>query len=241
MIFRPLLSDDRGCASYLLGSRSAGLCAVVDPHLAVREYVLEAADRGLKITHVIETHLHADHRSTADELAERCGARLGRHEGSEVRRPFTPLRDGDLLELGEVCVRVWHTPGHTPDSLCLLIEDRDRAEAPWFLLSGDTLLVGDVGRPDLGGEGAASLLYDSLQRLLGLDDVVEVYPAHYGGSACGGGALSGKFSSTIGFERRYNPALRCPSREAFVRYVTAGLRPMPEAFEALRRENLGET
>jgi glyoxylase-like metal-dependent hydrolase (beta-lactamase superfamily II) len=152
------------------------------------------------------------------------------------------LRDGEALTLGNVVLTVWHTPGHTPEGICLLVTDRTRGDAPWFVLTGDTLFSGAVGRPDLHGEGAearlAAQLFESVQRLLTLPDHVEVYPAHFSGAACGKG-LSGKPMSTIGFERRFNPALRIPDRASFVRFALEGLPPQPESFAVNRRQNLG--
>jgi glyoxylase-like metal-dependent hydrolase (beta-lactamase superfamily II) len=154
------------------------------------------------------------------------------------------LEDGDEHEMGNVRITVWHTPGHTPDGVSLIVTDRTRGPEPWFVLTGDTLFAGGAGRPDLLGQGAetrlAEQLYDSLYgRLLKLPDHLEVFPAHFGGSACGKG-LSGKPGSTIGFERRFNPALQLPSKADFVRFVLADLPPQPDAFAEHRRQNLGQ-
>jgi hydroxyacylglutathione hydrolase len=223
---------------------------VVDPlaDLGARTYALEAADRGLRIAYVIDTHVHADHRSAGQELARATGATLALPKGAATEYPFHPLGDGDMIEIGAVHLRVLHTPGHTPESICLLGIDSARSEQPWFLLSGDTLFPGDVGRPDLLLDSAdarartheqAYQLYESLfERLLKLDDIIEVYPGHFGGSACGGVNMSGKPASTIGFERRWNLALQQRDRETFVRFVIDSLRPQPENYQQIKRENL---
>ncbi len=215
---------------------------MVDPQLDIEPYLEIAAEKGMKVTHIFETHVQADHRSGARRLAEVTGAPILVHESAGVAFPHVPLADGEEHELGNVRVTVLHTPGHTPDSISLLVTDRTRAPEPWFVLTGDTLFAGSVGRPDLLGPGSetalAGQLYDSLRgKLLTLPDHLEVYPAHFGGAACGKG-LSGKPHSTIGFERRFNPALQQPSREAFVRFVLADLPPEPPAFAENRRLNL---
>src|SRR3989442_1367491 len=188
----------------------------------------------MRITHIIETHVQADHVSGARRLAEATGAPIFMHEAADVRFPHTDMADEDRLDLGNVGLRVLATPGHTPDGVSLLVTDRSRATEPWFILIGDTLFSGGVGRPDLLGSGAerglAESLYDSLHgRLLALPDHLEVYPAHFGGAACGKG-LSGKPGSTIGFERRFNPALKYGSREEFVRFVIGWLFALPVPF-----------
>jgi hydroxyacylglutathione hydrolase len=250
MIFRQILRSASGCASYMLGCARSGQAIVVDPlaDLGAEAYVLEAADHGLRITDVIDTHVHADHRSAAQELAYVTGARLALPEGAPAEYPFHPLRDGDRIEVGAVRLQVLHTPGHTPESICLLGADTARSEQPWFILTGDTLFPGDVGRPDLllaedqateQTVAQARQLHASLfERLLQLDDCIEIYPGHFGGSACGGVNLSGKPASTIGFERRWNLALQQRDREAFVRFVLETLRPQPENYRQIKRENL---
>jgi glyoxylase-like metal-dependent hydrolase (beta-lactamase superfamily II) len=190
----------------------------------------------MRLEAVLSTHVHADHRSGARELAARSGAALYHHRSADVEYPFTPLDDGAEVSLGNVVVRVLHTPGHTPESISLLVTDRTRADEPWMVLTGDTLFVGDVGRPDFGGEDAGRELYDSLARLLALPDHVEVYPAHISGSPCGR-AMSGKPSSTIGFERRHNAALLHADRDAFVGALFAGLPPKPPGFTEMIATN----
>jgi hydroxyacylglutathione hydrolase len=183
----------------------------------------------MRIEAVISTHVHADHRSGERELAARAGATLYFHRSADVGFAFEPLDDGADVSLGNVVIRAMHTPGHTPESVSLLVVDRSRADEPWMVLTGDTLFVGDVGRPDLGGAEAARDLHASLGRLLALPDHVEVYPAHISGSPCGR-AMSGKPSSTIGFERRHNAALRYADADAFAAALFEGLSPKPPEF-----------
>jgi hydroxyacylglutathione hydrolase len=218
VIFRPFYCYDLGCASYLLGCGTVGRCAVVDPRVEdVDTYVAFARDKKMQIAQVIDTHVHADHRSGGGALAKATGAPYRLHEAADVRVPFVPMRDGEEIDLGKTKVRVAHTPGHSPESVSLIVTDLKRGTDPWFVLTGDTLFVGAVGRPDLPGHARenAERLYASIHdRLLTLPDDVEVYPGHFSGSLCGAG-LSGKPSSTIAFERRWNPMLSL-SREAFV-------------------------
>ena len=218
---------------------------MVDPQHDIEPYLEAAAQKNMRITHIIETHVQADHVSGARRLAEATGAPIFMHQTADVRFPHTDLADEDGLDLGNVGLEVIATPGHTPDGVSLLVTDRSRAKEPWFVLTGDTLFSGGVGRPDLLGSGAeqrlAEQLFDSLRgRLLALPDHIEVYPAHFGGAACGKG-LSGKPGSTIGFERRFNPALQYGSREEFVKFVLSDLPPQPPQFAENRRINLGLT
>lgn len=218
---------------------------MVDPQHEIEPYVEAAAEKNMRITHIFETHVQADHVSGARRLAVVTGAPVLVHASAPVAFPHVALEDGEEHELGNVRIAVLHTPGHTPDGVCLVVTDRTRGPEPWFVLTGDTLFAGGVGRPDLLGHGAetqlAEQLYDSLYgRLLKLPDHLEVFPAHFSGSACGKG-LSGKPGSTIGFERRFNPALQFPSKAEFVRFVLADLPPQPEAFAEHRHQNLGQT
>jgi glyoxylase-like metal-dependent hydrolase (beta-lactamase superfamily II) len=186
--------------------------------------------------------VQADHLSGAASLAERTDAPIYLHASAEVDFPHRTLRDGEEVQLGNDYIRVLHTPGHSPDSISLLVGDRVRGDAPWFFLTGDTLFVGDAGRPDLtepGGDphAAASQLYDALfGTLLALPDDLEVYPAHFAGSACGR-AMSGKPSSTIGFERRFNAALQPRSRTDFIAFMLSDLPPAPERHREIRQAN----
>jgi len=187
----------------------------------------------MRIEAIINTHVHADHRSGERRLHELAlDSTIYMHAKADVNFGFHPLDDCEDISLGNVIIRAWHTPGHTPESLSLLVTDRTRADEPWMVLTGDTLFVGDIGRPDFGGDDAADALYSSLQRLLTLPDHVEVYPAHISGSPCGR-AMSGKPSSTIGFERRFNSALQAPDRKSFVASIYEQLPPKPEGFHEI--------
>jgi glyoxylase-like metal-dependent hydrolase (beta-lactamase superfamily II) len=240
MIFRPFYYFDTGCASYVFGCGSVGLGAVVDPQERdVDAYVDFAHDKGLKITHVFDTHVHADHRSGGRAVAERTGAAYCLHRSAAVKFPFTPLDDGQEIALGNTRLRVLHTPGHTPESISIVVTDLRRGPDPWFVLTGDTLFSGAVGRPDLPGHERdnADALYRSLHdKLLVLPDALEVYPAHFSGSVCGVG-LSGKPSTTIGFEKRFNPLLTA-AREPFVEALV-DVPPKPAEMEAMIRFNTG--
>ena len=196
----------------------------------------------MRISHIFETHVQADHLSGARHLSEATRAPVIYHAAAPISFRHHDTDDGDVHDLGNVKVSVVHTPGHTPDSVSLLVTDHTRSEEPWFVLTGDTLFSGGVGRPDLLGAGherrLAEQLYDSLcGRLMVLPDHVEIFPAHFGGAACGKG-LSGKPGSTIGFERRFNPALQFGERDAFVDFVLADLPPQPAVFAENRRRNL---
>jgi hydroxyacylglutathione hydrolase len=240
MIFQQILNEESGCLSYLIGCGQAGRAIIVDPGRdRVHEYLRLARRRGLTITHVVETHTHADHISGGRDLAAATQATIFAHHTAGFAFDHERLQDGGELRVGHLRLKVAHTPGHTPDSICLLVTDLERAEAPWFVLTGDTLFVGSVGRPDLGGARAAEEAYESLTRvLLPLDDSVEVYPAHGAGSACGR-AMSAKAGSTIGFERRFNPALQLRDRAAFVDFLMRDLPPKPPQFEKIVGKNKG--
>jgi hydroxyacylglutathione hydrolase len=240
MIFQQILNEESGCLSYLIGCSEAGRALVVDPGRdRVAEYIRLAAKKGLTISHILETHTHADHISGNRDLAEAVRAPILIHHAAGVAFEHEDVRDGDELRIGTVRFKIAHTPGHTPDSICVLVTDLSRGEAPWFALTGDMLFVGAVGRPDLGGAGAAEDAWESLHRvLLPLDDSVEVYPAHGAGSACGR-AMSSKSGSTIGFERRFNPALQLRDRAAFVDFLMRDLPPKPPSFEKIVNKNKG--
>src|SRR2546425_539050 len=220
MIFQQILNEESGCLSYLVGCGQAGRAVIIDPGRdRVHEYLRLARRRGLTITHVVETHTHADHISGNRDLATATGAPIFAHAVAGLAFDHERLRDGDAIGVGNIRLTVAHTPGHTPDSICLLVTDLERGAEPWFVLTGDTLFVGSVGRPDLGGARAAEEAYESLTRvLLRLDDSVEIYPAHGAGSACGR-AMSAKTGSTIGFERRFNAALQLRDRAARVAWA----------------------
>ena len=211
--------------------------------MGIEPYLQLAEKSGVKITHIIDTHIHADHLSGSRKLAEATGAPIYLHESAEAAYEFVPLAEGDEVAVGNVVMSPLHTPGHTPESMCLVVEDRSRGEGPWFVLTGDTLFVGDVGRPDLvldTRKGAAQL-YDSLfGKLLALDDALEIYPAHSAGSVCGR-HMSGKPSSTIGFEKRFNIGLQARSKDAFIEALAQDIPPQPEDFANIRRSNMGLT
>lgn len=240
MIFRPFYRFETGCAAYLFGCGGLGKCSVVDAHESdVDAYVEFAAAKAMRITHVIDTHVHADHRSGGRALAEKTGATYCLHESANVAFPFESLRDGQVIELGNVRVKVLHTPGHTPESICLVVTDLRRGAEPWFVLTGDTLFVGSVGRPDLPGrarENAATLFASLHDRLLSLPDDLEIYPGHFSGSVCGAG-LSGKPSSTIAFEKRWNPLLSS-GKDAFVDALV-DVPAKPAEMEAILLANQG--
>lgn len=219
-------------ASYMIGSE--GVAVVVDPQRDVEIYIEEAARQGLRIAHIIETHLHADFVSGHRELAARTGATI--HVGAKAGAsyPHKPAKEGDEIHFGKAVLRFLETPGHTLESMCVLVTDLERTAEPWAVLTGDTLFIGDVGRPDLSPEHTpqqlASLMYDSLhKKLLSLPDAVEVYPAHGAGSLCGRN-ISPERRSTIGKERQFNYALRPMSREDFAHMLTSDLPTRPEYF-----------
>jgi glyoxylase-like metal-dependent hydrolase (beta-lactamase superfamily II) len=246
MFFRQILAKE-ATLSYFFGCGSCHVGVVVDPVLGDEDlFMAEAARQDVKITHVIDTHVHADHYSGGRALAEMTGALYCLHEANagRVAYAFEPMKDGQRIEVGNVFIDVLHTPGHTPDSLCLLVTDKRRmgeaAPEPWFVLTGDTLFIGAVGRPDLAGKEAemAAQIHASIhQRLLSLPAEVEIYPGHTSGSVCGAG-MSGKPGSTIGFERRWNPMLSMP-KEAFVAALTRDIPPRPLEMDRMVQANLG--
>lgn len=250
MIFRQILDSELACASYLIGCPASGEALVVDPLAAigVEEYVLRAADLGLQVTQVIDTHLHADHVSVGRELAAATMAPYMLHASAQTAFEFSPLHDGDDIRIGQIRLHVVHTPGHTDESISLVVFDMARSEdVPHLVLSGDSLFVGDVARPDLAvaelSEEALSermtLLRGSIERLARYPDFVELYPGHFGGSTCGGAGMSPKASSTIGFERRFNLALQTDSGDDFAEFVRLGLKPHPDRYVEIKRRNMG--
>jgi hydroxyacylglutathione hydrolase len=235
MYFRQLLNDETACASYLLGCKSHGQFAVVDPHVdLVDDYIELAEGQGISIVAVFETHVQADHVSGLPELVARTGATAYLPDGAEVQFDHRALADGEVVKLGNTELEAIATPGHASAHHAYLVTDRRRGEEPWMVLTGDALLVGDAGRPDLHANGdetveeMAQTLYRSLtERLLALPDHLLLFPAHYSGSVCGRG-LSGNPSSTVGFERRHNDALRYESEDAFVAALVEDIPPAPE-------------
>jgi glyoxylase-like metal-dependent hydrolase (beta-lactamase superfamily II) len=235
MYFRQLLNDETACASYLLGCKTKGKLAVVDAHVdLVEDYLARAEAQGAEIVAVIETHLQADHVSGLPALIERTGATAYLPAGAGVEFDHHPLTDGERVEVGNTELEAIATPGHAGAHHAYLVTDRSRVDDPWFVLTGDALLVGDAGRPDLHAHGARSVeemaraLHRSItERLLTLPDHLLLYPAHYSGSVCGRG-LSGHPASTIGFERRHNKALQFESEDAFVEALVRDIPPVPE-------------
>lgn len=238
MILRPFLHSDPVAISYLFGCGGHAACAVVDPVGDIAPYLRVADNTGMRILFVIDTHIHADHRSAGRALAAKARAEYVMHAGSEVGFPFHAVNDGDRLPLGNVVVDVLHTPGHTPEHVCLMVTDRTRVDEPWFILTGHTLMVGDVGRTELAEDAAsgARTLFKSLQRLKTLPDHIEVLPGAYSGSVCGR-RLSGKPSSTIGFERRHNAAFKIESEAEFVDFMLQDIPPVPVGADELRAWN----
>jgi hydroxyacylglutathione hydrolase len=234
MYFRQLLNDGTACASYLFGCGTVGEFAVVDAHAdLVDDYIALAEAQGARITAVIETHVQADHVSGLPEIVARTGATAYLPEDAGVEFDHHALADGEILALGNTEIQAIATPGHAIAHHAYLVTDHRRADEPWFVLTGDALLVGDAGRPDLHAhgdhtvDGMARALYRSLtERLLALPDHLALYPAHYSGSVCGRG-LSGNPISTIGFERRHNVALQFDSEDAFVAALTSDIPPAP--------------
>jgi hydroxyacylglutathione hydrolase len=239
MFFRQVLHEDLGCASYVIAD--GGVAAVVDPKWQTEDYLALADEQGFRIEHVLETHNHADHLSGRGRLAEATGATIHVSREAGVDYDHEPLADGDTLELRKTRIRTLATPGHRPEHLALLVTDTTRSDEPWLLLSGDSLFVADIARPDLAiepREGARGL-HGSLRRLLELPDFVEVWPGHIGGSLCGGADMSEKAASTIGFERRFNQLLGIDDVDEFVQALMSAGTPQPPNFERIVELNRG--
>jgi glyoxylase-like metal-dependent hydrolase (beta-lactamase superfamily II)/rhodanese-related sulfurtransferase len=242
MLFRQIIHEDLGCASYLVADRDAGVAAVVDPQWDIEPYRRLARLHGVRIGHILETHNHADHVSGHGRLARTTGAAIHIHELAGAEYAHEPFADGWVLELGEVTIEALHTPGHRPEHTSFLLRDGSRDGAAWALLGGDSLFIGDVARPDLAvepREGAADMFRSLHGRLLALDDEVEVWPGHLGGSLCGGSGIDLKTSSTIGFERRHNPALGIAAEAEFVADAVASLGDRPPNVEQIVAFNRG--
>ncbi len=241
MFFKQLATKESSL-SYFFGCGTKGKSMAVDVVAGDEEwYIEEAKKANVTINYVIDTHVHADHYSGGRKLAQMVGAPYCLHVSDQgrVKFEFEPLSDAQRLDLGNVIVEVLHTPGHTPDSICLLVKDLRRGDAPWFVVTGDTLFVGSIGRPDLLGRERemAGQLYDSLQaKLLHLPNELEIFPGHQAGSVCGAG-LSGKPSSTIGFEKRWNPGLSM-NRADFVDYLTREIPPRPAEMDRMVAANI---
>ena len=240
MIFTQFVDDALGCASYLVGDADTETAVVVDPAFAIEQYLHEAERKAVRIVRTIETHTHADHLSGHGRFALEHGVPVSVHPAAEAEYPHDPMEDGDEIEVGAVVLRCIHTPGHRPEHCCLAVSDRSRGPDPWIVLTGDSLFVGDAARPDLAVEAreGAEGLFHSLRRLVELGDGVEVYPGHVAGSLCGK-AMSSKASTTIGFERRFNPALAYDDVALFIAESAAISAPRPPNMERIVEMNRG--
>lgn len=241
MFFQQIIADGLGCFSYMIGCPRSGTMAVVDPRRDVQVYLDTAREHGMRITHVIDTHIHADHVTGAHELRATTGADLCMYSSSPVTFKFHALQEGDTLEFGVARIQVLHSPGHTPDALSLLVTDTSRSQDPWMLLTGDVLFVGDIGRPDLAGsealeEQVANLWHTLYEKFAAYPAHLEVYPAHGMGSLCGRG-MSSKPSSTLGFERASNPMLGYPDFQSFRTEMTRAFPARPKSFTHIIETN----
>ena len=242
MIFRQIIHDDLGCASYFIGDEKEGVAGVVDPRFEIDEYLELARYMGVAIEHIFETHTHADHVSGHGRLEAATGATIHIHREAKLEYSHQPFDDGEEFELGALRVRALHTPGHRPEHTAFALMDMRRSEQPWAVLTGDTLFVGDVARPDLAiekSEGARGIFRSLHEKLLILPDDVEVWPGHLGGSMCGGPGMDMKVSSTIGFERDCNPVLSITDEDEFVTEALAKLGPQPPNFRNIVELNQG--
>jgi len=242
MILRQVTHDDLGCASYLVGDGDAGVAAVVDPRFEIDVYLELARYMNVRIEHILETHNHADHVSGHGRLSAATGAPIHINRLAGAQYEHDGFDDGWELELGSVVMRALHTPGHRPEHTAFVLTERDRGGEPWAVLSGDSLFVGDIARPDLAidkDEGARDIFRSLHERLLTLPDTCELWPGHLGGSMCGGPDMDMKTSSTIGYERSHNALLAESDEQRFVQRATATLGPQPPNFEAVVALNRG--
>ena len=242
MIFRQIVHDDLGCASYFIGDDRAGVAAVVDPRFEIDEYLELARYLGVQIEHIFETHNHADHVSGHGRLATATGAAIHIHRLVAPEFEHEPFDHGDEFELGSLRIRAVHTPGHRPEHTCFLLTDLRRGAEPWAVLTGDSLFVGDVARPDLAverAEGARGIFRSLHEQLLTLPDYIEVWPGHLGGSMCGGPGMDLKVASTIGFERHHNEMLAIADEQEFIDASVAKLGAQPPNFRAIVELNHG--
>jgi len=243
VIFRQITHDDLGCASYLIGDDKEGVAAVVDPKFEIDEYLELARYMGVSIVHILETHNHADHVSGHGRLAAATGAAIHIHRDASPDYEHEPFDDGWELELGQLTVRAIHTPGHRPEHTAFALIDRSRGDEAWALLTGDTLFVNDVARPDLAidkEDGARGIFRSLREKLLSFPPEIEIWPGHLGGSMCGGPAMDMKISSTLGYERAHNGMLREHDEDRFVERAVAKLGPQPPNFQAIVNLNRGE-
>lgn len=241
MFFRQVINEDLGCASYLIADPDSGQACVVDPQWDIAPYLALASQRGVHITHVVETHTHADHVSGRGRLHEATGCTLWVSPLAGVKFLHQPLADGTTITLGAITLTAIALPGHRPEHTGLLVHDTTRSAEPWAVLTGDCMFVGDCGRPDLAIDAAdgAHDQYHSVQRLLDLPDHVEVWPGHLGGSLCGSAAISAKTSSTIGFERRSSSLLQVRDAEEFTQAQLATLSVKPPDLDRVVALNEG--
>jgi len=242
MILRQFLHTDPIAISYLIACAGHAAGAVIDPVGDTDRYLDAAATANVRIRYVIDTHVHADHLSAGRALADAAGADYVLFVDAKATFPFRAVRDGEKLDLGNVSIEVLHTPGHTPEHISLLVTDRTRSDEPWFVLTGHTLMVGDLGRTELATSAAAGAraLFGSIQRLKALPDYLEVLPGAYAGSVCGR-SLSGKPTSTIGFEKRHNKAFRIGDEQGFLEFMLADVPPPPPQAAEIRAANSGAT
>jgi hydroxyacylglutathione hydrolase len=242
MLFRQIIHEDLGCASYLVADRESGVAVVVDPQWDIEPYLRLARLHGVRIGHVLETHTHADHVSGHGRLVRTTGATIHVNRIAEAEYPHEPFDDGWVLEEGDLRVEAVHTPGHRPEHTCFLLSDSGRGGTPWALLGGDSLFIGDVARPDLAvepREGAADMFRSLRDRILSLPEEVEIWPGHLGGSLCGGSSIDLKTSSTIGFERAHTPALAIADEAEFVEGAVGSLGDKPPNIERIVGLNKG--
>jgi glyoxylase-like metal-dependent hydrolase (beta-lactamase superfamily II) len=240
VILRQFLHNDPIGISYLIACGGQGTGAIVDPIYDVDTYLQVAAVAGVQIDYVIDTHVHADHVSTARALADAAQADYVLSHRADVSIPFRAVRDGDELQLGNVVIKIMATPGHTPEHISLLVSDRTRAPEPWFVVTGHTLMVGDLGRTELAvsARQGAKDLFASIQKLKELPDYLQVMPGAYAGSVCGRN-LSANPISTIGFEKRHNKAFRIDNEAAFIDFMLEDVPPAPPEASTLRAANSG--
>jgi len=241
MIFRYVLSKSGGCLTYIFGYTQAGELFVVDPKYDVLNEIIKLSeDLGMKISYIIDTHTHADHISGVRKLQSLTNANIYYNEYSQIKFPSERIKDSEEIKSGNVKIKAVYTPGHTPDSMSLLIYDKRRDDSwtePWSMLTGDTLFVGSVGRIDINKDNSEENLYYSLQKIKKFPDYVEIYPSHTSGSVCGLG-ISGKPSSTIGFEKRFNKLFKIDNKEEFIKQINQMNLEKPTEFERNIKINL---